>query len=52
MPFLFFGAGDRTRTGTLSPAVDFELFTTMYFGRNSKPIKGTKNPCKMPSKQG
>ena len=21
---LFFGAGDRTRTGTLSPAVDFE----------------------------
>ena len=22
--FSFFGAGDRTRTGTLSPAVDFE----------------------------
>ena len=25
---LFFGAGDRTRTGTLSPAVDFESTTS------------------------
>ena len=24
----FFGAGDRTRTGTLSPAVDFESTTS------------------------
>ena len=26
--FSFFGAGDRTRTGTLSPAVDFESTTS------------------------
>ena len=28
MCLLFFGAGDRTRTGTLSPAVDFESTTS------------------------
>lgn len=26
--FCFYGAGDRTRTGTLSPAVDFESTTS------------------------
>ena len=28
MGICFFGAGDRTRTGTLSPAVDFESTTS------------------------
>ena len=30
----FFGAGDRTRTGTLSPAVDFEGYIDSVFRSN------------------
>ena len=32
-----YGAGDRTRTGTLSPAVDFELFAPHGTQTNSAP---------------
>ncbi len=35
-----FGAGDRTRTGTLSPAVDFELFAPHGIQTNSVPCGG------------
>ena len=35
-----YGAGDRTRTGTLSPAVDFELFASQGIQTNSTPYGG------------
>ena len=35
-----YGAGDRTRTGTLSPAVDFELFAPHGTQTNSAPCGG------------